>query len=198
MYIDTHCHVFSEYYDDIEKVISECKDNNVNRIIVNGCDIVSNKEVLELVNKYDIIYGAIGFHPTELDDFNDEYFSFLEENINNSKIVAVGEIGLDYHYDNTDREKQIMVFRKQLDIAQKLFNDKEVSEKVTTLDASIRTDNEGPSLGMENSYQSLGSVARPSVDDDGTAKQIAVYMGTSDPNTKVDIVFLQNYGQPGE
>ena len=71
MYIDTHCHVFSEYYDDIEKVISECKDNNVNRIIVNGCDIVSNKEVLELVNKYDIIYGAIGFHPTELDDFND-------------------------------------------------------------------------------------------------------------------------------
>ena len=119
MYIDTHCHVFSEYYDDIEKVISECKDNNVNRIIVNGCDIVSNKEVLELVNKYDIIYGAIGFHPTELDDFNDEYFSFLEENINNSKIIAVGEIGLDYHYDDTDREKQIMVFRKQLDIAQK-------------------------------------------------------------------------------
>ena len=119
MYIDTHCHVFSEYYDDIEKVISECKDNNVNRIIVNGCDIVSNKEVLELVNKYDIIYGAIGFHPTELDDFNDEYFSFLEENINNSKIVAVGEIGLDYHYDDTDREKQSMVFRKQLDIAQK-------------------------------------------------------------------------------
>ena len=55
MYIDTHCHVFSEYYDNIEKVISECKDNNVNRIIVNGCDIVSNKEVLELVNKYDII-----------------------------------------------------------------------------------------------------------------------------------------------
>ena len=114
MYIDTHCHVFSEYYDDIEKVISECKDNNVNSIIVNGCDIVSNKEVLELVNKYDIIYGAIGFHPTELDDFNDEYFSFLEENINNSKIVAVGEIGLDYHYDDTDKEIQRMVFNRQL------------------------------------------------------------------------------------
>ena len=131
MYIDTHCHVFSEYYDDIEKVISECKDNNVNRIIVNGCDIVSNKEVLELVNKYDIIYGAIGFHPTELDDFNDEYFSFLEENINNSKIVAVGEIGLDYHYDDTDREKQSMVFRKQLDIAQK-YNKSRILLPTTT------------------------------------------------------------------
>ena len=90
------------------------------------------------------------------------------------------------------------VLEKELDIAQKLFNDKGVSEKITILDASIRTDNEGPSLGMENSYQSLGSVARPSVDDDGTAKQITVYMGSSDPNTKVDIVFLQNYGQPGE
>ena len=120
MYIDTHCHVFSEYYDDIEKVISECKDNNVNRIIVNGCDIVSNKEVLELVNKYDIIYGAIGFHPTELDDFNDEYFSFLEENINNSKIVAVGEIGLDYHYGKEDKILQLDLFAKQLKIAEKL------------------------------------------------------------------------------
>lgn len=49
---------------------------------------------------------------------------------------------------------------------------------------------------MENSYQSLGSVARPSVDDNGTSKQIVVYMGSSDPNTKVDIVFLQNYGLP--
>lgn len=119
MYIDTHCHVFSEYYDDIEKVIRECKENKVNRIIVNGCDMKSNREVIELVNKYDIIYGAIGFHPTELDNFSYDDFSFLESNINNSKIVAVGEIGLDYHYDNTDREKQISVFRKQLDIASK-------------------------------------------------------------------------------
>ena len=72
MFIDTHCHVFSEYYDNIDEVVNQCKKNNVNRIIVNGCDINSNKEVLELVSKYDIIYGAIGFHPTELDDFNDE------------------------------------------------------------------------------------------------------------------------------
>ena len=64
-------------------------------------------------------------------------------------------ISNEYHPDKD-------VLEKELEIAQKLFNDKEVSEKITTLDASIRTDNEGPSLGMENSYQSLGSVARPS------------------------------------
>ena len=119
MFIDTHCHIFSEYYDDIDKVISECRDNNIDKIIVNGSNIKSNIEVMELANKYDIVYAAIGFHPTELDDFKEEYFRFLEENINNSKVVAIGEIGLDYHYDNTDKEKQIMVFRRQLDIANK-------------------------------------------------------------------------------
>ena len=119
MFIDTHCHIFSEYYDDIDKVISECRDNNIDKIIINGSNIKSNIEVMELANKYDIVYAAIGFHPTELDDFKEEYFCFLEENINNSKVVAIGEIGLDYHYDNTDKEKQIMVFRRQLDIANK-------------------------------------------------------------------------------
>lgn len=119
MFIDTHCHIFSEYYDDIDKVISECRDNDIDKIIINGCNIKSNIEVMELANKYDIVYAAIGFHPTELDDFKEEYFRFLEENINNSKVVAIGEIGLDYHYDNTDKEKQIMVFRRQLDIADK-------------------------------------------------------------------------------
>lgn len=119
MFIDTHCHVLSEYYDNIDEVVNQCKKNNVNRIIVNGCDINSNKEVLELVSKYDIIYGAIGFHPTELDDFNDEYFEFLENNISNPKIVAIGEIGLDYYYDNTDKNKQKEIFKRQLDIANK-------------------------------------------------------------------------------
>ena len=81
----------------------------------------SNTEVLELVNKYDIIYGTIGFHPTELDAFKEEYFNFLIDNINNSKIVGIGEIGLDYHYEDTDKEIQRMVFNRQLEIAEK-FN----------------------------------------------------------------------------
>ena len=121
MFIDTHCHVLSEYYDNIDDVILELVSSGAYRIIVNGTDIKSNKEVLRLIDKYDIVYGAIGFHPTELDDFREEYFDFLEDNIGNPKIVAIGEIGLDYHYDNTDKEKQIMVFKRQLDIANK-FN----------------------------------------------------------------------------
>lgn len=87
---------------------------------------------------------------------------------------------------------------KELDNAQKLFNDKEVSANITTLDASIRTDKVGPSLGMENSYQSLGSVARPNGVKAEEKEKITLYMGSSDPNTRVDIAFLQNYGQPGQ
>ena len=76
----------------------------------------SNLEVLELVKRYDIVYGAIGFHPTELDN-ND--LEWLEEHINDEKIAALGEIGLDYHYENTNKELQINMFRKQLEIAEK-------------------------------------------------------------------------------
>lgn len=121
MYIDTHCHVLSEYYNNIEVIVKKCIENNVTKIIVSGCDMKSNKEVLELVNKYDIIYGTLGFHPTELEDFKEEYFDFLIENINNKKIVGIGEIGLDYHYEDTDKEKQRRIFNKQLEIAEK-FN----------------------------------------------------------------------------
>ena len=117
MYIDTHCHIFSEYYMDIDKLILEIKEAGVNKVIVNGCDMKSNLEVLNLIKKYDIVYGAIGFHPTELDEVSDEELEFLCDHINDEKIVAIGEIGLDYHYDDTNKNKQINIFRKQLEIA---------------------------------------------------------------------------------
>lgn len=119
MFIDTHCHLFNEYYDDIEEIINKCKDNNIKRIIVSGVDMKSNMEVLELVCKYDIVYGSIGFHPTELKDFSYDDLEWLEEHINDYKIVAIGEIGLDYHYEDTDKELQIDVLRRQLNIAKK-------------------------------------------------------------------------------
>jgi len=117
--IDTHCHVFCEYFDDIPSLLLDIKKNGIDKIIVNGTDMKSNLEVLKLVKEYDCIYGAIGFHPTELLEFDSECLKWLEEHINDEKIIALGEIGLDYHYDNTDKNKQINVFRKQLEIASK-------------------------------------------------------------------------------
>lgn len=117
--IDTHCHLSINDYDDIDLIVNKIRDSGVKAIIVNGCDKKSNMEVLSLVKKYDIVYGAIGFHPTELDEYSDEDLIFLEEHINDEKIVAVGEIGLDYHYPNYDKKRQIDVFKKQLNIAKK-------------------------------------------------------------------------------
>ena len=119
MYIDIHCHLDNNYYDDIEKIVENAKENNVKKLIYNGCNSKTNKEVIELIEKYQCVYGALGFHPTDLDDITDEDYIFLEDNIKNKKIVAIGEIGLDYHYENTDKEKQKYHFIKQLELAKK-------------------------------------------------------------------------------
>ena len=119
MFVDTHCHITRNDYSDIPFLIDKIRKSGVNKIIVNGCDMESNLEVLELTKKYDIVYGAIGFHPTELDNFNENDLIWLEKHIDDDKIVALGEIGLDYHYDNTDKEKENYVFKKQLEIAKK-------------------------------------------------------------------------------
>ena len=116
--VDTHCHIFSEYYSDIDAVIKRASDAGVKMLVVNGYDMKSNREVLELVKKYDIVYGALGIQPENLDELSDENISFIEEHINDDKIVAVGEIGLDYHYD-LDKERQKDLFKRQLDIARK-------------------------------------------------------------------------------
>lgn len=118
MLIDTHCHIFREFYEDIDDVIKRAYDNGVLMVVVNGCDDKTNREVLELVKKYDIVYGALGIQPEEIDGVNEDSFRFIEEHINDDKIVAVGEIGLDYHYKcNKNRQREI--FKKQLDIAYK-------------------------------------------------------------------------------
>lgn len=117
--IDTHCHISCVDYDDIDNLILKLTDAGIKKVIVNGYDMKSNLEVLSLVNKYDIVYGALGFHPNDLDNFKDEDITFLEDHINDDKIVALGEIGLDYHYEGYDKNKQVYVFKKQLDIAKK-------------------------------------------------------------------------------
>ena len=117
MYIDTHCHLTSEDYDDIDIVIKENIDNNVSKIIVSGCDMESIKEGLILSRKYPSVYLTLGFHPSEVNNYDLEY---LKEVLKEPKVVGLGEIGLDYHYGKEDIDKQKDLFRKQLDIATEL------------------------------------------------------------------------------
>ncbi len=86
----------------------------------------------------------------------------------------------------------------QLGIAQRLLEEATISKKITKLDGRIGSRHGGQKIGMSNDWQSLGAVARPGKNEDNESKEITVYMGSDDPNTKVDIVFLQTYGQPGK
>lgn len=118
MFCDTHCHLYKEYYEDIDEIIKNAKENKVDRYIVDGCNSSSNKEVMELIEK-DGVYGTLGIHPEELESFKEDDLNFIENNINNFKIIAIGEIGLDYHYCKETKEEQIKLFERQLSLAEK-------------------------------------------------------------------------------
>lgn len=119
MYIDTHCHLSSEDYDDIGLVIKENKENLIDKIIISGYSRDTIKESLDLIDKYSDLYATIGYHPSEADITTDEDLLLLEKQIKNIKVVGIGEIGLDYHYGKENKEKQISLFKKQLELAQK-------------------------------------------------------------------------------
>lgn len=111
--IDTHCHLSIKDYPDIDSVIKRM-ENNI--IIVSGVNDEENKEVIELINKYSNVYGVIGIHPTEIDKITNNSLKFIEDNLDNKKIVGIGEVGLDYHYP-CDKELQKEIFIKQIKMA---------------------------------------------------------------------------------
>ena len=119
MYIDTHCHLSLEDYDDIDLVINENINSGVSKMIVSGCTRESIIETLDIVHKYDSLYCTIGYHPSEASITTENDLLLLEEQIKDSKVVGIGEIGLDYHYGREDIDLQKKLFRKQLDLALK-------------------------------------------------------------------------------
>ena len=119
MFTDTHCHLYSEYYDNIDVIINNAQQNSINRFIVSGCSTKDNNEVINIIKRFDNLYGVIGLHPEEALNYCIEDIKILENNLNNSKIIGIGEIGLDYHYENFDKEKQQALFKSQLELADK-------------------------------------------------------------------------------
>lgn len=119
MFTDTHCHIYKEYYSNIEEILNNAKNVNISRVINNGCDSNSNKEVLELIKVYNNMYGALGIHPEATNTYTLKDLEFIEENLTTNKVIAIGEIGLDYHYTKENKEEQIKLFELQLNLAEK-------------------------------------------------------------------------------
>lgn len=134
MFTDSHCHIYKEYYDDVDGIIKLSIDNKVNRYINNGCDSDTNKEVLNLCSIYDNMYGTLGIHPEYVKKYTIEDIKFIEKNLNNPKVVAIGEIGLDYYYTKENKEKQIELFEIQLKLAEKYNLPVIVHSRDATLD----------------------------------------------------------------
>ena len=118
MIIDTHAHYDDESFDeDRDDLLTGMKSRGVERIVTVGADIATSKAAIELTKKYPFVYGAIGVHPSDVTELDEEKIAWLLEMSREDKIVAIGEIGLDYHYDEPLPEIQKKWFIRQLALA---------------------------------------------------------------------------------
>lgn len=120
MIFDSHAHYDDEAFDeDREEVLEKIQAAGVKRVLNCGASLESSYKTLELAEKYDFIYGACGIHPQSAQELF-KNINKIGDMFREKKIKAVGEIGLDYYYENFDRETQIRAFREQMDLARSL------------------------------------------------------------------------------
>lgn len=119
MIFDTHAHYDDEAYDeDRECLFDRMRKQGVEYIVNIGASMASTQKTLELAEEYPFIYGAVGVHPSETKELTPESMEWLREAARNDKVVAIGEIGLDYYWQEPDRETQKKWFREQLKLAE--------------------------------------------------------------------------------
>ena len=118
---DTHAHLDDKSFDkDRDELIEEIRGSGVTNIMDIGADIESSKKALSIAKKYAFIYAAVGVHPSDVSGMTDADLDVIRELAKDEKVKAIGEIGLDYHYDDADREAQKKWFVKQLELADEL------------------------------------------------------------------------------
>lgn len=117
--IDIHAHYDDEAFDsDRDELLNSLfNEHGVTAIINAGCNIESSLYSIQLAEKYEGVYAAVGFHPQEVAKFPEDGFDQIKQMINHPKVVAIGEIGLDYHYGTDDKELQKVMLRRQLQLA---------------------------------------------------------------------------------
>lgn len=115
---DSHCHYSDEAFDaDRNEILSAMKDGGVSYLLHAGTNSETNRFGVSYAKKYDFFYTSVGIHPEDIPYASEADFLEAEKLLSEEKVVAVGEIGLDYHYEGYDREKQIYAFERQLDMA---------------------------------------------------------------------------------
>lgn len=121
MLFDTHTHLDDEKFDkDRDEIISSLKEEGISLLVNIGADMKSSQESILLAEKHDFIYASVGVHPCDTKNLTDDDINTLEKMAKHEKVVAIGEIGLDYYWDEPEREIQKEWFLKQLLLAKKL------------------------------------------------------------------------------
>lgn len=121
MIFDSHAHYDDEAFDeDRERLLQQLPEEGITRVVNVGASFDTCEKTIALMERYDYVYGALGIHPSDTDTLTEENFTRLAHMCEHEKCVAVGEIGLDYHWDEPDREIQKKWFRRQLNLAREL------------------------------------------------------------------------------
>lgn len=121
MFIDSHAHLDDERFEgDRDELIRSLKERGIELVLNPGADLITSRNAVELSRKYECIYAAVGCHPHDSKDMTDETIDIFAVMAKQNKVLAIGEIGLDYYYDNSDRDTQKKWFREQINLAKQL------------------------------------------------------------------------------
>lgn len=167
MLFDTHTHLNADQFEeDVETVIARAQEAGVVNMIVVGFDAKTIKRALLLVERYDFLYAAVGWHPVDAIDFTEEKLKWIEELSSHPKVVAIGETGLDYHWDKSPKDIQKDVFRKQIQLAKKVnlplvIHNRNATEDVIDILKEERADEVG---GVMHCFSSDLEAAKTCID----------------------------------
>lgn len=160
---DTHAHLDDEAYDeDRDETIRRARQAGIELIVNIGFDLKSSRDAIDLADKYDLIYAAVGFHPHDAAEAGPGYLEELEKMARHPKVVAIGEIGLDYYRDLSPRPVQQKVFMEQMALAKKLqkpivIHDREAHGDLMDI---LRKEKLGPAGGVMHCYSGSWEMAR--------------------------------------
>ncbi|WP_144463712.1 TatD family hydrolase [Siminovitchia fortis] len=167
MLFDTHVHLNDEQFnEDLQEVIERAKEAGVSHMVVVGFNRPTIERAIDLVEEYDFLYASIGWHPVDAIDMTDEDLAWIEEMAAHPKVVALGEMGLDYHWDKSPHDVQKEVFRRQIGLAKKLklpiiIHNRDATEDVVQI---LREENAEEVGGIMHCFSGSAETAKECVE----------------------------------
>jgi TatD DNase family protein len=167
MLFDTHVHLNDEQYnEDVNEVIERAQQEGVSHMVVVGFDRKTIEKAMSLIEEYEFLYAAIGWHPVDAIDMEEEDLNWIEELSSHPKVVALGEMGLDYHWDKSPHEIQKEVFRKQIRLAKRVklpivIHNREATQDIVDI---LREEDAQEVGGIMHCFSGSAEIAKECVD----------------------------------